>query len=97
MRRFTDRSRWSSPSPRHASSPFASASPDGLEKVAERPRRSPTTAARPAADAPAADYAFPGIHDARLATAARRLRRHARRVRARRRLVAVVRRRPHVA
>jgi PDGLE domain-containing protein len=53
-----------------AFSPFASSSPDGLEKVAEqkgfldRGRPAPVQEA-----APLPDYAFPGIEDARLATA----------------------------
>jgi hypothetical protein len=52
-----------------AVSPFASSSPDGLEKVAERKgflsdgRHAPIQK-----DAPAPDYAFPGVRDARLAT-----------------------------
>jgi hypothetical protein len=51
-----------------AVSPFASASPDGLEKVAgdqaflDRGRLAPVPA-------PAPDYAFPGVDDPRLATA----------------------------
>jgi PDGLE domain len=54
-----------------AFSPFASSSPDGLEKVAEdksfidRGRLAPVQE-----EAPVPDYAFPGIDDARLATAA---------------------------
>ena len=53
-----------------AFSPFASSSPDGLEKVAEkkgfldRGRLAPVQE-----DAPVPDYAFPGIENARLATA----------------------------
>jgi hypothetical protein len=53
-----------------AVSPFASASPDGLEKVAEdkafldRGRLAPVQES-----APAPDYAFPGVDDPRLATA----------------------------
>jgi hypothetical protein len=53
-----------------AFSPFASSSPDGLEKVAEdkgfldRGRLAPVQE-----EAPVPDYAFPGIADARLATA----------------------------
>ena len=52
-----------------AFSPFASSSPDGLEKVAEqkgfldRGRLAPVQE-----DAPVPDYAFPGIENARLAT-----------------------------
>jgi hypothetical protein len=53
-----------------AFSPFASSSPDGLEKVAEeqgfRDRAQPGPVQD---DAPVPDYAFPGIEDARLATA----------------------------
>jgi PDGLE domain len=53
-----------------AVSPFASSSPDGLEKVAEeqgfldRGRTAPVQER-----APAAGYAFPGVGNARLATA----------------------------
>jgi hypothetical protein len=53
-----------------AVSPFASASPDGLEKVAgdqaflDRGRLAPVQES-----APAPDYAFPGVDDPRLATA----------------------------
>jgi hypothetical protein len=53
-----------------AFSPFASGSPDGLEKVAEE--QGFLDRGRPAAaqgKAPAPDYAFPGVEDARLATA----------------------------
>ena len=52
-----------------AASPFASASPDGLEKVAEeqafldRGRLAPVQE-----QAPVPDYAFPGVDDPRLAT-----------------------------
>jgi hypothetical protein len=51
-------------------SPYASSSPDGLEKVAERKGfladgRLHTLQER----SPVPDYAFPGIHDPRLATA----------------------------
>jgi PDGLE domain len=52
-----------------AVSPFASASPDGLERVAgdkaflEQGRLAPIQE-----DAPVPDYAFPGVEDARLAT-----------------------------
>jgi hypothetical protein len=52
-----------------AVSPYASSSPDGLEKVAEEKAFLDT--GRLAAiqeDAPAPDYAFPGIDDARVAT-----------------------------
>jgi hypothetical protein len=53
-----------------AVSPFASASPDGLEKVAgdqaflDRGRLAPVQES-----APAPDYAFPGVDDPRLASA----------------------------
>jgi hypothetical protein len=53
-----------------AVSPFASASPDGLERVADeqafldRGRLAPVQQS-----APAPDYAFPGVDDPRLATA----------------------------
>jgi hypothetical protein len=53
-----------------AVSPFASASPDGLERVAED--KAFVDRGRLAAvqeSAPAPDYAFPGIDDPRLATA----------------------------
>jgi hypothetical protein len=52
-----------------AASPFAASSPDGLERVAsdkafvDRGRLAPLQQ-----DAPAPDYAFPGIDDQRLAT-----------------------------
>lgn len=52
-----------------AVSPFASSSPDGLEKVAQD--KGFADAARLHAvqeDAPIPDYAFPGIDDARVAT-----------------------------
>jgi hypothetical protein len=54
-----------------AASPFASSSPDGLERVAtdkafiDDGRLAPIQE-----EAPVPDYAFPGIDDARLATAA---------------------------
>jgi hypothetical protein len=48
-----------------AVSPFASAHPDGLEKVAEDKA---FIAASKAGDGPIADYAFPGVEDPRLAT-----------------------------
>ena len=51
-----------------ALAPLASGSPDGLERVAGD--RGFADRARPAADAPAADYVVPGVHDARLANAA---------------------------
>jgi hypothetical protein len=53
-----------------AFSPFASSSPDGLEKVAEEQGfldRGRLAAVQE--EAPAPDYAFPGVGDARLATA----------------------------
>lgn len=52
-----------------AASPFASSSPDGLERVAgdhaflDDGRLAPLQE-----DSPAPDYAFPGVRDARLAT-----------------------------
>jgi hypothetical protein len=52
-----------------AASPFASASPDGLERVAEdkafidQGRLAPVQE-----DAPVPDYAFPGVGDERVAT-----------------------------
>jgi hypothetical protein len=52
-------------------SPFASASPDGLEKVAEQ--KGFVDSGRLAGiqeESPIPDYAFPGIEDPRLATAA---------------------------
>jgi hypothetical protein len=52
-----------------AASPFASASPDGLEKVAER--KGFLEQGRLAAvqeRSPVPDYAFPGVGDTRLAT-----------------------------
>jgi PDGLE domain len=54
-----------------AFSPFASSSPDGLEKVAEE--KGFSDEGRLAAvqeSSPVPDYAFPGIDNARLATAA---------------------------
>ena len=47
-----------------AASPFASSSPDGLEKAADKAfiERGETR------DAPAPDYAFPGVDDPRVAT-----------------------------
>ena len=50
-----------------------------------RPAGSPIARRPAAAMRPPPTTSFPGVHDARLANAARRLRRHARRVRARRR------------
>jgi hypothetical protein len=53
-----------------AFSPFASGSPDGLEKVAEEQGfldRGRLAAVQE--QAPAPDYAFPGVDDARVATA----------------------------
>ena len=53
-----------------AFSPFASSSPDGLEKVAEE--QGFLDRGRHAAvqeQAPVPDYAFPGVEDARVATA----------------------------
>jgi hypothetical protein len=52
-----------------ALSPFASSSPDGLEKVAERKAfLDEGRVASVQETAPVPDYAFPGIGDARLAT-----------------------------
>jgi hypothetical protein len=52
-----------------ALSPFASSSPDGLEKVAERKAfLDEGRVASVQEKAPVPDYAFPGIGDARLAT-----------------------------
>ena len=48
-----------------AVSPFASASPDGLERVAEDHN---FLAAAESREGPVTDYAFPGIEDERLAT-----------------------------
>jgi PDGLE domain len=48
-----------------AASPFASASPDGLERVAVDHGFG---AGAKASEGPLADYALPGIHDPRLAT-----------------------------
>jgi len=50
-----------------AASPFASSSPDGLEKVAEQKGFLDEGRTR---DAPIPDYAFPGAGDDRLATGA---------------------------
>jgi hypothetical protein len=53
-----------------AVSPFASASPDGLEKVAEQQAFLEQGRLAPVQEsAPAPDYAFPGVDDPRLATA----------------------------
>jgi hypothetical protein len=49
-----------------AVSPFASSSPDGLERVAAD--KAFAGAAKAPQDSPIADYAFPGIADERLAT-----------------------------
>jgi PDGLE domain len=52
-----------------AVSPYASSSPDGLEKVAAEKAFAAESAPAPIQDeAPAADYGFPGVRDARLAT-----------------------------
>jgi hypothetical protein len=54
-----------------AFAPFASSSPDGLEKVAEQKGfLGEGRLAEVQERAPVPDYAFPGIRDARLATAA---------------------------
>jgi hypothetical protein len=53
-----------------ALAPFASSSPDGLEKVAERNGFADRGRLAPVQEsAPAPDYAFPGVDDPRLATA----------------------------
>ena len=53
-----------------ALAPFASASPDGLEKVAEQQGFADRGRLAPVQEsAPAPDYAFPSVADARLATA----------------------------
>ena len=49
-----------------AASPFASSSPDGLERVAQD--KAFATSAKAAPESPIADYTFPGIEDERLAT-----------------------------
>ena len=49
-----------------AASPFASSSPDGLERVAED--QAFATAAKAPQESPIPDYALPGIGDERLAT-----------------------------
>jgi hypothetical protein len=49
-----------------ALSPFASSSPDGLEKVAQR--KAFLDAGRTQDRAPLSDYAIPGVRDQRLAT-----------------------------
>jgi hypothetical protein len=52
-----------------AASPFASSSPDGLERVAgDKAFLDQGRLANVQEDAPVPDYAFPGIGDARLAT-----------------------------
>jgi PDGLE domain len=52
-----------------AASPFASSSPDGLEKVATDEAFIEQSTLHPAQeDSPAPDYAFPGVEDARVAT-----------------------------
>lgn len=52
-----------------AVSPFASASRDGLERVAEQKAFAGEGRLHPVQDrAPVPDYAFPGVRDARLAT-----------------------------
>jgi hypothetical protein len=49
-----------------AASPYASSSPDGLEKVAGD--KAFLEQARASQDSPAPGYAFPGVDDPRLAT-----------------------------
>jgi PDGLE domain len=52
-----------------AASPFASSSPDGLERVAEEKAFADDGRLAPVQeDAPVPDYAFPGVDDPRLAT-----------------------------
>jgi hypothetical protein len=52
-----------------AASPFASASPDGLEKVAtDKAFIEQGTLHRVQEDSPVPDYAFPGVDDPRVAT-----------------------------
>jgi hypothetical protein len=52
-----------------ALSPYASSSPDGLERVAgDKAFLDQARLAAVQEDAPAADYAFPGVEDPRLAT-----------------------------
>jgi hypothetical protein len=52
-----------------AVSPYASSSPDGLEKVAEQKAFLDTgRLATVQEDAPVPDYAFPGVENARVAT-----------------------------
>ena len=51
-----------------AASPFASSSPDGLNRVAEQKAFIDTGKLAPIQeDAPVPGYAFPGVHDARVA------------------------------
>ena len=50
-------------------SPYASSSPDGLEKVAEDKAFVDQGRLHRAQDSPIPDYAFPGIDDERMATA----------------------------
>ena len=53
-----------------ALSPFASSSPDGLERVAERKGFAERGKLAPVQErAPVPDYAFPGVDDSRVATA----------------------------
>jgi hypothetical protein len=52
-----------------AAAPFASSSPDGLEKVTEEQGFLDRGRLAPGQErAPAADYAFPGVEDERVAT-----------------------------
>jgi hypothetical protein len=51
-----------------AVAPFASSSPDGLERVAQQ--HGFAEHGRERGDSPVPGYAFPGIHDERLATGA---------------------------
>jgi hypothetical protein len=52
-----------------AASPFASASPDGLERVAGDEAFLDRHVAKVQEHAPVADYALPGVDDSRVATA----------------------------
>jgi cobalt/nickel transport protein len=53
-----------------AFAPFASSSPDGLEQVAEQKGFADRGRLAPVQErSPVPDYAFPGVHDPRLATA----------------------------
>jgi hypothetical protein len=69
MRRFTLAALFVAIALATAFSPFASSSPDGLEKVAEQQGFAERGRLAPVQErAPVPDYAFPGVDDARLAT-----------------------------